>query len=233
MNAQLSSLLTIIALAGSGCIDAGSAQHADTQDTADTAADTWADTDGDLPMDDAGGPLVGCPEPPPDDVDLSRFGVCDGAYLEGTLTQVQSDALVRRVWHEAMHVAGSVGQAEPSGLFGPGSPSAGVLGVLDHGYAIAAVAVSGPREVSSVCVTIQFRCWTGGHGGWGFSALNGVGRVMIVGTDGSGLLSVDGLFGLLEAGPLMGTPETRVTLEADLAETPVTPLGAAGPFAVE
>ncbi len=136
-----------------------------------------------------------------DDIDLSRRGVCDGAFEADAPTDEQLDALRGRVRHEAMHVAAVLAGASRSGLT-TAAPEDGLVGVIDNGYLRGVIADDG----DVACATVRFHCWSGGHGGWGFAALDGTLTVRLEGD----VVTLAGNAGLLGGEARDGTPVVDV-----------------------
>ncbi len=144
-----------------------------------------------------------CPAAPIEVEDQSRSGACQGRFDETATGPEAMAGLKAVIWHEAQHVADRLRDGETSGLLS-GSDSE-LVGVLDSGFVVGEIGADGV----SVCATLVYRCWTGGHGSFGYAALDGTLSVRVEGAR----VSVTGHAGLLGGGALSGTPSTDIEFE--------------------
>ena len=154
---------------------------------------------------------------------------CTRAVLDGSsLSPEQRAGLVERLHHEVTHLAGAVvgiaaGTLPPEHdwAFGEDDGSMVVVGDLEM-----------RDDEVALAAEISFTHWTGRHGGWGYSALEGTACVTIVARrdpdpDGP-LLTVDAAVHLVADGPLLGSPGANVhyvasgsSLEGTVAGEPI------------
>lgn len=137
------------------------------------------------------------PEPPED------AGPCAGRVPAGDVDDVQAEAIFGRATHELDHLGDVVqGRALDGGLFERDGDD--IWALTDSGYVVGRIA----REDSTgrACVRVAFACWTGGHGGFGPSALDGRADVLV------DLETVEarGELGLTEGDALTGAPSVDV-----------------------
>lgn len=136
---------------------------------------------------------------------------CTRSVVEGSsLSPEQRAGLVQRLHHEVSHLAGAV-----AGI------AAGTL-PPEHEWAFdeddGSMVVVGDLEMRddevALVAEISFTHWTGRHGGWGYSALEGTACVTIVAphvpNPDSPLLTVDAVVHLVADGPLLGSPRANV-----------------------
>jgi hypothetical protein len=96
-----------------------------------------------------------------------------------------------------------------------------IWALTDSGYAVGRIARD--ESTGRACVRVAFACWTGGHGGFGPSALDGHAEVL-VDTD---TLEARGELGLNEGGALSGAPSADVWVHIEDASVQ----GTVGDFA--
>jgi hypothetical protein len=164
---------------------------------------------GSVPGDDDGGvpdeDLAMCPAPParPD-------GLREGSVPSGVMDEPQASAVFQRASHEVGHIV-SVLNAPPGDAPGDFLTIEGDSISADRdGEALRGTFVR-DAATGKVCAAIRFGAWTGGHGGWGLSALDGTMYVLIEGT----ATRAQGSVGLVESGALEGAPVAEVHVEHD------------------
>ncbi len=154
-----------------------------------------------------------CP-PPSDLVPPDHGGACSNAPDGGVLSLQDAEDLLFRLTHEAGHIAGLAVMIDSAPF--TSEPGGAFAAQNDDGYAIGQW---GPPEGDSTCAAVELRCWTGGHGGWGPSALAGAALISVDVEDGVVTrvrIQSDSLW-LVEDGPLAGTPKTQVSVEMEIA----------------
>ena len=135
---------------------------------------------------------------------------CPGSVPAGGLDVVQAESIFGRTTHEVGHIADLArGDAAGTGLFEIDGDD--ITALRDFGYVAGHIS----REVGSnrACVSLSFACWTGGHGGWGPSALDGRAEVLV---DGD-VVEARGALGLTEGGALSGAPSAEVWVHIENA----------------
>lgn len=133
----------------------------------------------------------------------AEAGPCSGSVPAGELDATQAGSIFGRTTHEVGHVADLVrGGAAETGLFE--SDGDDIQALTDSGYVIGHIVRDEGTE--RACVSLSFACWTGGHGGFGPSALDGRADVLV---DGA-VVEVRGGLGLTEGGALSGAPSAEV-----------------------
>lgn len=144
------------------------------------------------------------PEPPADAI------ACPGGVPTGELGADQANAIFGRMTHEVGHLVALVREgADEAGLLERDGDE--IRAGLDVGYVLGAIATDATTAKS--CVAVELACWTGGHGGWGQSALDGKIEVRIEGDR----VEVVGDLGLTEGGALSGAPAAQVWARIDAA----------------
>ena len=152
-------------------------------------------------------------------------GACGSAVpLVTPLTAEQRDGVLERLSHEVHHLADAVQQRRLVGAgpwtYSEDGGSMTVVGTLEE----RAAGVQFTAEMT-------FTHWTGRHGGWGFSALDGRACVTIEASGIEGeepLARVSAVVGLVEDGPLRGSPAVDVwyvatdrLIEGEIAGEPI------------
>lgn len=133
------------------------------------------------------------PEPP------EGAAACLGHVPAGELDDVQADAIFGRTTHELGHLGDIIrGGSQDSGLFERDDDD--IWALTDSGYAAGRIARDESTE--RACVRVAFACWTGGHGGFGSSALDGRAEVLV----DAERVEARGELGLTEGGALTGAP---------------------------
>lgn len=170
-------------------------------------ADTGGEDDGDAQLDDVepDEEFAMCPAPPP-----RPGGLRDGSVPAGVPDEEEASAIFQRASHEVGHVV-TVLLAES------GDPPSDLLTI--DGDTIAADSddealrgtISRDAATGRVCVALRFGSWTGGHGGWGLSALDGTMLVLVE----DGETTAVGTLGLVESGPLDGAAPGAVGIHHD------------------
>jgi hypothetical protein len=137
-------------------------------------------------------------------------GPCSGSVPAGELDAMQAEYIFGRTTHEVDHIADLVrGDAGENGLFEVDGDD--IQALTDSGYVVGHVA----REEGTdrACVRLSFACWTGGHGGWGPSALDGRADVLVE----DDLVEARGALGLTEGDALTGAPSAEVWVHIENA----------------
>jgi hypothetical protein len=132
------------------------------------------------------------------------LSVCGAAPLdEPSLDAAQRDALFGRLHHEVTHLADAVSAISEGRL----SPTE-TWTITEDGGSMEVHGELLERDAETLLVAeVTFVHFTGRHGGWGLSALEG--RVCVTITVPSGgdrTIEVSGAIGLVEDGPLRGAP---------------------------
>jgi hypothetical protein len=186
--------------------------------------------------DDVSDPLPGSDEPEwtaacpassaLEEVGSAALGDCSNQPLEGALTLQNAEDLLYRVVHEAGHLASLVAGSE-GGLATSTEDGTHFEAFTDDGYLTGALP-SGWETADSSCAIVEFGCWTGGHGGWGPSALAGVALIDITLADGvvTRVRVASHSLWLVESGPLSGTPPTAVSADITLEDGEISGLSA-------
>jgi len=189
------------------------------------------------------GDTVAEPEPSPDDplpdwtgacpapagleeLEPSLIGSCSNQPAEGSLTLQNAEDILYRVVHEAGHMSSAM-TATDDGLFTWTYDGGEMLATTDDGFAIGLV-TDRPTADSEACAVVELRCWTGGHGGWGPSALAGVAfmEVTVEAGEVTHVRVASDAMWLVEAQPLSGTPRTTVSVGMSIAQGEVVQLDA-------
>lgn len=209
--------IAILGLAGPGC---ASIRIAD--DDGETAEEPLPDTDEPEPDWTAACPASSELGP----VDPGALGGCSNQPLEGALTLQNAEDLLYRVVHESGHLASLVAGSE-GGLVSWTEDGAHFTASTDDGFLAGALPADWDGDAGA-CAAVEFGCWTGGHGGWGPSALAGVALIEITVSDTAVTrvrIASDSLW-LVESGPLSGTPRTAVTVDLALVDGEISELSA-------
>lgn len=114
---------------------------------------------------------------------------------DGPLTQESASAIFMRTVHESRHLFDRIDAGE-SGPFED---------VDDLGFMRATLDATDPE---AGCISLRFSCWTGGHGGFGLSALHGSAIVTRTNTSAQ----IEGVLGLVEGDALQGAPGVQVSI---------------------
>jgi hypothetical protein len=96
-----------------------------------------------------------------------------------------------------------------------------ISAVTDSGYVVARIRRDG--STARACMQVTFACWTGGHGGFGSSALEGRVEALV---DGDGI-EARGELGLSDGEALAGAPAEELWVRIDDASVE----GTVGAFA--
>lgn len=148
-----------------------------------------------------------------DDWDGASPSCADPALAPASLSDDERNGLLGRLFHELEHLSESVqrGRLAPAGdrvwTYSEDGGSMVVVGLLEErGEDVALVA------------EITFTHWSGRHGGWGYSALDGRACVSIVASGGADesepVVRLSAVVRLVEDGPLRGTPTVNVSYVA-------------------
>jgi hypothetical protein len=183
----------------------------------DVAADDTQGGEG--PVDETADPWQLCdaatiPEPPAD------AGPCPGGVPAGALVGEAAGWIFGRAMHEIDHIGEVVypGVEDP-GLFEIDGDELRALS--DSGYVVGRIAREG--GTGRACVRVAFACWTGGHGGFGPSGLDGRAEVLV----DDETVEARGELGLVEGGALSGAPSAEVWVRIEGASVE----GSVGEFA--
>ncbi len=161
-----------------------------------------------------------------EEVDLGAFGACSNQPLETALTQQNAEDILYRVVHESGHIASLVA-GSGGDLFTWTDGGAHFFASTDDGYLVGALPEAWDGE-SGACAVAEFDCWTGGHGGWGPSALAGVALIDTTLAEGfvTHVRIVSDSLWLVESGPLSGTPPAAVAVDLVLVDGEILELSA-------
>jgi hypothetical protein len=132
------------------------------------------------------------------------LSVCGAAPLEEpSLDAAQRDALLGRLHHEVTHLADAVSAIAAGRL-----SRTDTWTITEDGGSMEVHGELVERDSETQLVAeITFVHFTGRHGGWGLSALEGRACVTItVPSEGDRTVEVSGAIGLVEDGPLRGAP---------------------------
>ncbi len=146
-----------------------------------------------------------CPEPPP-----RPDGLREGVVPSSAPDPEEAAAIFQRASHEMGHVVSVL-------LADPGDPPSDLLATdgetltSDRDGEALRGAITRDAATGRICAAIVFGSWTGGHGGWGQSALDGTMLVLVEGQKSSAI----GDLGLVESGPLEGAGRGDVRIEHD------------------
>lgn len=165
-----------------------------------------------------------CPEDSgvSDGEDLSRLQSCDGAFTQAGPTEDDARHIYGRLIHEVGHVRDVMLTGAESGVIRQVDDGRRHLeGMVDHGFMSGIVRSQDRKDGIASCATLRFECWSGGHGGFGPSALEGDVRVIVEEpADASNpTMRITGAVGLVESGPLQGTRQMDVDIAAQLSQT--------------
>lgn len=142
------------------------------------------------------------PEPPDD------AGACAGGVPAGEIDDVQAEAIFGRATHELQHLRDVMqGHTHDGGLFEREDDD--IWALTDSGYVVGRIASENGTE--RACVRVAFACWTGGHGGFGSSALDGHVEVLV----DAERVEASGVLGLSDGGALTGAPSADVSVRID------------------
>lgn len=135
---------------------------------------------------------------------------CADPSFEGSvLPREQREAIFGRLHHEVSHLAEAVmnGRLEPEGVWEH---------TEDHGSMTVVGDLDTRADRVDLVAEIRFTHWTGRHGGWGYSALEGRACVTLAYSPAGGELLVDvsAALHLVADGPLLGTPPANVQYSA-------------------
>ena len=125
-------------------------------------------------------------------------------FEEAALDAEQAKGMLGRLVHETEHIADAVAEHAARG-------EKGMLFTLEEdGGAEHVEGTLEFRELETVAsLDVVFRHWTGRHGGWGYSALDGSASITVrLQADGARLAAVCGTIRLVDDGPLRGAPAT-------------------------
>lgn len=126
------------------------------------------------------------------------------------LSAEQRAGLLQRLRHELSHLAHAVGDIASGTL----APQDDWTFTEDRGSMIVSGDLAMREDAVELVAEITFTHWTGRHGGWGYSAIEGVACVTIVvarGPDlGDPVTTVDAAVSLVDDGPLLGSPPANV-----------------------
>jgi hypothetical protein len=142
-----------------------------------------------------------CPPAP------SRPGDPSAPVPSGVPDETEAAAIFQRASHEVGHVVSAIVAEEVGDVHSLFDIEGEVLAGNLDGQTVRGI-IARDEASGRTCVALVFDAWTGGHGGWGFNALDGTMELLI---DAE---SVDarGLLGLVESGPLEGAPAAPVTV---------------------
>ncbi len=136
--------------------------------------------------------------------------LCSAVVEPGELSKEEARALLVRVDHEVAHVGVNMDVRVTALRGSTGDYPVELTLREDHG----AMAVTGTLSVgvghSRATLSITFARYTGMHGGWGYSALEGTVSVGIDVTPSARRLTVCGPLQLVGGGALRGTPTAHV-----------------------
>ncbi|NUP11813.1 MAG: hypothetical protein HOW73_37675 [Polyangiaceae bacterium] len=164
-----------------------------------------------------GGPDDKCPAPTDiPELPADALGDCSNDPRTGALTQEDAENLLGVLVHEATHLS-ALAAGQDGGLFTWTSTDGSTFaGELDSGYVSGRFSTPVLEDgATTTCAVIEFGCWTGGHGGWGPSALAGVAFITVTMKDEVVThIQIDGdSLWLVESEPLSGTPKTPVDVD--------------------
>jgi hypothetical protein len=140
------------------------------------------------------------PEPPDD------AGACAGGVPAGEIDDVQAEAIFGRTTHELDHLR-DVMQGVDTSLFELDGDD--ISARTDSGYVVARI--QRDDGTARACMQVTFACWTGGHGGFGPSALDGRVEALV---DGDGI-EARGELGLSDGEALAGAPAGELWVRID------------------
>lgn len=133
---------------------------------------------------------------------------CPGGVPEGQPDGTQAEWIFGRAVHEVGHIVAVVRDGKgDGGVFELDGDE--IQAAIDVGYVVGHVARGDTS--TRACVALSFACWTGGHGGFGPSALHGSAEVLIDGET----VQARGQLGLTEGAALTGAPAAEVWMELD------------------
>jgi hypothetical protein len=129
---------------------------------------------------------------------------CAGAVPYGELQAEQAEQIFARTIHELDHIAEllGTGSSDAGGLFELDGNR--LVGVNGGGWVDGVVAQDAEGE--RTCASLRMACWTGGHGGFGPSALDGMLQIQLE----DEVVQAHGKVGLVEGGALIGAPAVAV-----------------------
>ena len=167
-------------------------------DEADSHAEEHPERPGSGPVD----PWAFCPDAwfPAKPADAMSCG----EVPDGELQAEQAEQIFARMIHEVDHIAELLGtdSSGAGGLYELDGDR--LVGVNGGGWVDGVVAQDADGE--RTCASLLLVCWTGGHGGFGPSALDGTLQIQLE----DEVVQAHGEVGLVEGGALVGAPAVAV-----------------------
>lgn len=176
--------------------------------------------------------------PPPEDAAVPGHDaalaptVCRHSMTASSITEDEARYLLGRLRHELRHLVSETTERAVASAAAGGERPITAAWSEDHGdmRAEGTLATSGGR--TRAALQVRFRHWTGRHGGWGYSALEGTVQVALELSAGSQTVTACGPVQLVGGGALRGTPLAAVSYTESLAGTAPRLDGWVGPHDV-